>query len=316
MPIITYIDLFCGIGAFHRAFDMSTNDRVKFKNILSCDISETAQKLYKANYNITPLGDIKKINFTKLEPDILCAGFPCQPFSNAGKKQGFADKDKGDLFSEVLRAIDECNPNTVILENVKNLITINKGSVLKFICNELTDRNYIVSYKLLDSKKYGSPQSRQRVFIIGVKDFKYKFTEPDYKFQYVKDILDNNVTEYYEYDNKYYLEPTIGNGSMIYKLINKKTKKGGRQGERVYSVERHGCTICASGGGPGSNTGLYMTDSNNKKIRQLTVNECIKMFGFPDTFKTLGLSDKTILFHLGNSIVVPVLIHIIRDLCY
>jgi DNA (cytosine-5)-methyltransferase 1 len=313
---IKYIDLFCGLGAFHYAFNKNNKDNktVYYKCVFSCDIDENVRNIYQENYNIKPEGDINKVNISKLPDfDILCAGFPCQSFSIAGKQEGFKDKIKGNLFYKILDIIDIKTPDTLILENVKNLETHDKGKTFDIIKKEIEKRNYIFNYKIIDSKYYNSPQSRKRIFIICNKKKKYNFKEIKNDIVSVSSILDNSITTYFEYEEKYKLEKCINkNSMMIYKLINKKTGKGGRQGERIYNIEKCGPTICASSGGPGSNTGLYEI---HKKIRTLSVKETFKMFGFNDDYKYTTLkNEKKMLFYLGNSIVVNVVEQIIKDL--
>lgn len=311
---IKYIDLFCGLGAFHYAFNKMSNKQINYKCVFACDIDDDVIKLYYDNYNIKPHGDINLIDYKTIPNfDILCAGFPCQPFSIAGKKEGFDDKVKGNLFFKILEIIDVKNPNTLILENVKNLKTIDNGKIFDKIIVELEKRKYIVSYKVIDSKYYGSPQSRKRIFIVCNKIKKYVFSDIKKKIVNVSSIIDNSVDNFFEYDKNYNLEPNNNkNSNMIYKLVNKKTGKGGRQGERVYTINSYGPTICASSGGPGAKTGLYKISN---KIRTLTINETLKMFGFDENYKYDSIKhDNKLLYFLGNSIVVNVLIQIITDL--
>jgi DNA (cytosine-5)-methyltransferase 1 len=327
--IINYCDLFCGLGAFHKAFDLLTNKDIKYSCVFACDIDEGIQKLYQENYNIFPHGDINKIDLDTLPNiDILCAGFPCQSFSIAGKQDGFNNKDKGNLFFSVLKVIDKKKPNTIILENVKNLTSINNGETFKTIINELEKRGYKVSHSIINSKYYNCAQSRQRVFIVCQKNKKYQFPNIKNKIIPVSSILDNSVTDYFDYNKKYFLEENknqndLENDSddenngckMVYKLINKETKKGGRQGERIYSINSCGPTICASSGGPGAKTGFYLVDNILKKIRTLSVKESLKMFNFNEDYKrTTVPNDNDMLFYLGNSIIVNVVYEIIKKL--
>jgi DNA (cytosine-5)-methyltransferase 1 len=316
--IINYIDLFCGLGAFHQAFDLNNSNDVKYNCVFACDIDTGIQQLYNENYNIVPKGDITKINIDEIPAfDILCAGFPCQPFSLAGKKEGFNDKEKGNLFFSILKIIDKKKPRQIILENVKNLLSINVGKTFNTIMDELKKRNYNVTHRIIDSKYYNCPQSRQRLFIVCDKNKKYIFNEVKNEIVNVSTILDK-VDTFFNYGDKYLLEECKNSNInkkgciMKYKLINKITKKGGRQGERIYSIDSCGPTICASSGGPGSKTGLYYI---NNKIRTLNVNETLKMFGFKQDYKRTSIkNENTMLFYLGNSIVVNVLSEIIKNL--
>ena len=310
-----YIDLFCGLGAFHKAFDNNNilQNKVKYTCVFACDINEDVRKIYEENYGIKPNGDINKINIDNIPNfDILCAGFPCQPFSIAGKQKGFEDEIKGNLFYKILELIDRKKPTKLIFENVKNLYTIHKGETFKIIKTELKKRGYNISYKVIDSRYYNSPQSRQRIYIICDKNNKYQFREIKNPIIPVSNIIDNSIIEFFDYKEKYKLEKCKGKSMMIFKLINKSTGKGGRQGERIYDINKCGPTICASSGGPGAKTGLYYF---NGKIRTLSINETLKMFGFDNTYKYETLSNKKkMLFYLGNSIVVNVLEELIKDL--
>jgi len=312
---IKYIDLFCGLGAFHTAFNRNNiikND-VNYTCVLASDIDEGVRNIYQENYGLTPEGDINKINIdTMPDFDILCAGFPCQPFSIAGNKKGFEDETRGNLFYKILEIIDKKQPQTLMLENVKNLHAIHNGETFKFIKNEIEKRGYIVSYKVIDSRYYNSPQSRQRVYIICDKSKEYNFKDVKNPIVPVSSIIDNSITSFLNYEDKYTLEKCSEKSMMKYKLMNKKSGKGGRQGERVYRTTTCGPTICASSGGPGAKTGLYDFDGN---IRTLTVNETLKMFGYDASYKYETLTNKRkMLFYLGNSIVVNVVEQLIADL--
>lgn len=308
---IKYIDLFCGLGAFHTAFDRNSNKDVKYKCVLACDIDEDVRTIYEQNYGLKPVGDIRNIKELP-DFDILCAGFPCQPFSIAGKQEGFNDKEKGNLFYEILRLIDMKKPEFLFLENVKNLFTIHNGNTFNTIKTELIKRGYNVSHKVIDSRYYNSPQSRKRIYIVcNKKEQPYKFNEVNNAIVPVSSIIDYKNKNWFDYNEKYKLEKATGKSTMKYKLINKLTGLGGRQGERVYGISSYGATICATSGGPGKKTGLYEIEPN--KIRTLSVKETLQMFGFPITF-IYSVPNTKMLFHLGNSIVVNVIEHLIKSL--
>lgn len=339
---IRYIDLFCGLGAFHTAFNefnkmfetkfdtkfetksgtksetkfdtkfetkfetkIETNQKT-FECVLACDIDEGIRKIYKENYNIEPKGDICTIeNIPDFE--ILCAGFPCQPFSIAGNGHGFKDK-KGNLFYDILKIIDAKQPPMCILENVKNLKTHDNGKTYKVIETELKNRGYLLTSKVINSACYGSPQARHRIFIVATKNKAFEIPEMKI-YSNVSSIIDFSVDD--SIDLKKYTpekkerpekKEKKGIPIILYDVISKSTQKGGRQGERVYSIDSAGITVCASSGGPGAKTGLYKVGNN---VRRLTVKETIGMFGFPENFK-LSSCEKS-LFYLGNSIVVNVL---------
>lgn len=320
MSVIKYIDLFNGLGAFHQAFNQNSNDKIKYECVFACDINSQVRDIYEENYGLKPKGDINEINIEKDIPDfdILCAGFPCQPFSISGKKEGFDNPTQGNLFFKILEILDKKKPNLFILENVKNLETINNGETFQRIKTELEKRKYFINYKVLNAKDFGSPQSRQRIYIIGSKIKPYVFQNPPYINKNVAQIIDFNNKDYLNLTEKYDLVKNPNeNSHLLYRLINKKTKKGGRQGERVYSINHSGPTICAQSGGVGSSTGLYEIEEG--KIRGLSIQECLKMFGFPSNFKYDTLKDdklikKRMLYFLGNSIVVDVLKYIIKNI--
>jgi DNA (cytosine-5)-methyltransferase 1 len=297
---IQFIDLFCGLGAFHTAFAGP-----EFKCVLACDIDEGVRNIYEANYGIIPKSDIRDLKDIP-QFDILCAGFPCQPFSIAGNGEGFSDLEKGNLFYEILRIIDEHNPPLCILENVKNLKTHDGGRTYSTIQKELESRGYIVTSKVLNAVDYGSPQARQRIFIVASKK---SFTIPDGlgEIVLVSSILDSECTDAWYSENHELVEKTSklkkGNPHSLYDIVSKKSGKGGRQGERVYSTDSVGVTVCASSGGPGAKTGLYQVGDS---IRRLNLKETLRMFGFSDNYKFGNTPTEKCLFYLGNSIVVNV----------
>lgn len=312
---IKYIDLFCGLGAFHTAFNRCENKDIKYKCVFACDIDEGVRGVYAENYGVMPHGDINALVLDDIPDfDILCAGFPCQPFSIAGKQHGFNDAQKGNLFYSILNIVDHKQPEVLILENVKNLVSIHGGNTFHTIMHELTQRGYNVSHKVLDSRYYNCPQSRQRIFIVCSRTQSYTFTDVRNDIVPVSSVIDRSVNAFYDYTDKYDLIPCkSGSGMMKYTLINKTTGKGGRQGERVYGIDNCGVTICASSGGPGAKTGLYEIDG---QIRRLTITETLQMFGFDTTYKYSSLMKRPnrMLFHLGNSIVVNVLVDIIEQM--
>lgn len=313
MPV-TFADFFCGLGAFHTAFSRDKTD-IDYQCVYAGDIDERVRKIYEENHGILPGGDIMKVIPSELPDfDILCAGFPCQPFSIAGKKEGFLDKNRGNLFSVLLTIIDAKQPSVLMLENVKNMETIHKGETFRAIVGQLEARGYNVSHRVIDSRYYGSPQSRHRIYMVCSKEGEYVFPEVSQPIVPVSTVIDPSVDTWFDYEAKYSLEECTGTrGMMKYKLMNKATGKGGRQGERVYTIDDCGPTICASSGGPGAKTGLYEVQPG--KIRTLTVPETLQMFGFSPDYKYETLAaKKRMLFYLGNSIVVNVLDEMVKGL--
>ena len=156
-----YADLFCGMGSFSYSFR-----RLGWHCVLACDISENACDNYDHNFGYRPLGDITLINENDVpDHDVLCAGFPCQPFSHAGFHQGFADP-RGTMFFHVMRIIKAKNPSFVVLENVPGLLHHDRGRTFRTILNCLETAGYVIEFKVLLCSDYGIPQRRKRLFIV------------------------------------------------------------------------------------------------------------------------------------------------------
>lgn len=160
-----FIDLFCGIGSFHYSFD-----KLGWKCVLASDIDETVHDVYEKNYGMKPVGDIYDINPDDIPHyDVLCAGFPCQPFSNAGKHGGF-DDERGILFLEIIRLMKAAKPKVAVLENVSALKSHDKGKTFKIICEKIEEQGYTVHHKVLKCSDYGLPQMRKRIFMVCVRN--------------------------------------------------------------------------------------------------------------------------------------------------
>lgn len=173
---LKFIDLFAGIGGFHIAFS-----NLGAKCVFASDIDEECRKTYKTNYNLDVHGDITQIHEKKIpNHDILCAGFPCQPFSICGKQKGFCD-DRGNLFFHIIRIIKEKQPKVVFLENVKHLKYHDKGNTLKTILNGLKGIGYKPKWKILNAKDYGTAQNRERIIIIANKEKEFDFSKLEKK---------------------------------------------------------------------------------------------------------------------------------------
>jgi DNA (cytosine-5)-methyltransferase 1 len=191
---IKYIDLCCGIGGFRVALDnfQKNNHNYKFDCVLAADIKEDAIKTYNLNFN----EDIKKTNILDIKEiesfDLLCAGFPCQPFSSAGQKKGFKD-DRGCIIFKIIDICKKYNPQFIILENVSNLITLENGKPLTKILNEFKNIGYYVSYKKLNSINFGVPQNRERVFIVCCLKKQIDLENIEYVNQ---DVKLNNIIDY------------------------------------------------------------------------------------------------------------------------
>lgn len=304
---IKFIDLFCGLGAFRLALESFGANCV-----FSSEIDNSVANVYSQNFGNFPLGDITKIKESDIpNHDILCAGFPCQPFSISGKKLGF-DDTRGTLFFDILRIVKYHKPKIILLENVKNLKTHNKGNTYLTIKDSLESVGYSVFSDILNASEFGIPQYRERIYIIAVLN---EFSTNNFLFptienkRYLIDILSNTV------DSKYIIERPDIHIKRKHNIKSDKIErigyvnKGG-QGERIYSPYGQAITLSAQGGGVGAKTGLYYIDN---VIRRLTPIECQRLMGFPSTYK-FSNSDYQAYKHFGNSIVVDVLQYLIKQL--
>lgn len=311
-----FIDLFAGIGGFHIALKSFGAECV-----FASEWDKYASKVYENNFNLKPYGDITKLDEEDIpKHDILCGGFPCQAFSVSGLQKGFEDT-RGTLFFDIARIVKFHKPKILFLENVKNLAIHDGGKTLKVIISTLKDLNYDVYHKVLNASDYGLPQNRERIFLICFrKDLNvenFRFPLPIRKPVSLNDILEENpkakIIIRDDVDIYRTFEPKINIFNEI-ELPNKpiqigKVNKGG-QGERIYSIHGHACTLSAYGGGAGSKTGIY---SVNGVLRKLSPRECARVQGFPDTFKldeNFGQAYK----QFGNSVAVNVLKEIIKEI--
>ena len=181
MEQLKFIDLFCGIGGFHQALTSLGHECV-----LACDIDIYCQQNYKENYGIDVFNDVKGINESNVPDfDIITGGFPCQPFSNGGKKKAF-DDDRGLLFDEIMRIAKIKNPRFMFLENVKNILTVSNGEVLEYIKNKIDNYGYALQIFKMSPHNYGVPQQRERIYFVCVR----------------KDIYDNIPIELEPYNGE------------------------------------------------------------------------------------------------------------------
>lgn len=263
---IKYIDLFCGIGSFHYSF--SKND---WDCVMACDISKPAKDTYEQNYNMTPKHDICDIEPKNVEKyDILCAGFPCQPFSQAGKHKGFND-ERGTMFFHVIKFIKFHKPKVIILENVSALLTHDGNKSFEKIMNELKKQQYDTTYKILKCSDYGIPQMRKRLFIVAFNKHT-NFKKNIDKFFNLEKYENKNVT-LKEYLNK-----------NFEKKIAYTIRCGGKNSP---INDRH-------------NWDGYYVNGNEYR---LTIDDGLKLQGFEDNFNLCGsVKDKWIL--LGNTIPI------------
>ena len=298
------IDLFAGIGGTRLGFYKTGKTKVVF----SSEIDKFAIKTYNANYGDTPSGDITKIDENDIpEHDILVAGFPCQAFSQAGKKLGFED-DRGTLFFEIKRILKAKKPKAFLLENVKNLTSHNKGKTFSFIISELEKLNYEVKHVLFKAKDFGVPQNRERIYIIGfnkelIPNYNdFILPKPKYTNINVGMILEDIV------DDKYTISDKLWIGHQRRKKEHK--KKGNGFGYTLFTSDSpYTNTISARYYKDGSE--ILIDQGKGKNPRKITPREAARLQGFPDEF-IIPVSDTQAYKQFGNSVAV-VVIHAIAE---
>jgi DNA (cytosine-5)-methyltransferase 1 len=308
-----FIDLFCGIGGFHLALTS-----FGAKCVFASDIDAEACKVYEKNFKMKPQGDITLIHARDIpKHDILCAGFPCQPFSISGNQQGFDDEHgRGKLFFDIVRIAKYHKPKILLLENVKNFEKHNNGKTIITVKEELNNIGYTVFYDVLCASDFEVPQQRKRIYIVAFrKDLKidsFEFPRGAYSFKTLKDILitkaENKIKGNYYIDRKYKIR--IESTQRDNKLIRIGEIGLGRQGERIYSINGQATTLSSQGGGLGGKTGMYLI---RKKVRKLFPRECARLMGFPDDFQ-LSSSQEQNYKQFGNSVVVDVIQAIVKEI--
>jgi len=307
-----FIDLFAGIGGFRLAMQ-----NLGGKCIFTSEWDKEAQKTYRANFGEVPFGDITKKHTKDFVPDgfdVLCAGFPCQAFSIAGKRGGFEDT-RGTLFFDVAEIIKSKKPKAIFLENVKGLRNHDKGKTLATILNVLReDLDYFVPEpQIINAKNFGVPQNRERIFIVGFrKDLgitEFKYPEPIDDNPALEDVLEENVVS-----TKYYLSTTYLNTLKNHKARH--ANKGNGFGYEI--IPNDGIANAIVCGGMGRERNLVYDDRitdynpvtkitgevNREGIRKMTPREWARLQGFPDHY-IIPVADASAYKQFGNSVAVP-----------
>lgn len=268
-----------------------------------------AKKTYHANYGEVPFGDITKIHEDLIPPhDILLGGFPCQPFSIAGvskknalgRAHGFLDETQGTLFFDIARIIQSKRPKVFMLENVKNLVSHDKGKTFRVIKNTLESLNYSVHTKVIDGANF-VPQHRERIIIVGFDRDRFqgkenfKFPELGVSDQKLRSILERQV------DPKYTLSDKLW--TYLQDYADKHRAKGNGFGFGLANIEGVSRTLSARYYKDGSE---ILIPQKGKNPRRLTPRECARLQGFPDKF-IIPVSDNQAYKQFGNSVVVPLM---------
>jgi len=289
---LNFIDLFAGIGGIRIGFEKYFGNCV-----FSSEWNKYSQITYKANFGEIPSGDITQIHESEIPNfDIILAGFPCQPFSNAGLKKGFEDS-RGTLFFDIARIINYHKPKVVFLENVKGLLSHNKGNTFFTIKKILEELGYKIYYKVLNAKDFGVPQNRERIYIIGfLDDVNFSFPKPHKKKPLLGAILEDKV------DSKYTISDKLWAGHQRRKTEHK--KKGNGFGYSIFNKNsEYTSTISARYYKDGSE---ILIEQKGRNPRKLTPREAARLQGFPDNFK-IPVSDTQAYRQFGNSVAVPVI---------
>ena len=273
----SFIDLFCGIGGFHQALHALGGTCV-----LSCDKDKAARQTYVRNYaSWMPLitnhfpSDITTLDAATIADfDVLCAGFPCQPFSQAGHKKGFLDAGRGNLFFDIMRIVDEKRPRVLFLENVRHLVKHDSGKTFARIQQEIEQRGYSFAWKILKASSFGLPQHRPRVYMVCFD----KSQVPGW--------------ETFEFPQPIALTYTMSDvfGGKVDRDVGFTLRVGGRKSPLKDRRNWDG----------------YVVDGKERRIGPV---EGKKMMGFPDHF-VFDVSETAAMKQLGNSVAVPVVQHI------
>lgn len=312
----TYASLFSGIGGFEQALN-----KLGGKCVFASEIDKFAAQAYEVLYGHKPAGDITKIDAKDIpEHDLLVGGFPCQAFSVAGKRKGFEDT-RGTLFFEIARIAREKQPKALLIENVKGLVNHDKGRTLDVMIETLNEIGYIVDFDVLNSKYFGVPQNRERIFIVAIREdlieaepfneeattgntivpkgkrrigewaktFNFDWPEQGEVTTRLRDILEHEV------DEKYYLDEDK-TAKLVAQLDDRETKdtpemdmlghidiRGNDSIKRVYSTDGIGNALTTMGGGHREpKIAEEYSGKPRYRIRKLTPLECWRLQGFPD----------------------------------
>ena len=294
MNKFTFIDLFAGIGGFHTAAKKNNG-----KCLFASEIDKYAKEAHTANYGIEPHGDITQINANDVPThDLLCAGFPCQPFSIIGNLRGFDDM-RGTLFFEIARILQAKKPPMIILENVKQLSTHNKKQTITRILRTLKEIGYKTDWKVINALDCGVPQKRERTIIVGFLDHSVKFSWPKKKTQYkpLSDLLETTIDEKYFASQRIQEKRILKHKSKHSPAIWHENKSGN------VSSYPYSCALRA-----GASYNYLLVDGK----RRLTPREMLRLQGFPETFKVV-CSDSQTRKQAGNAVPVPMIEAVIKE---
>ncbi|MFA7100866.1 MAG: DNA (cytosine-5-)-methyltransferase [Bacilli bacterium] len=350
---IRIVSLFSGIGGFEQGFK---NSKINYEVVFESEIDKNAIITYGYNFSLNNMhGDIKMIDENVVpEHDLLCAGFPCQSFSIAGKQKGFEDI-RGTLFFDVIRIIKVKTPKYILLENVKNLVLHDGGATIKTILKNISDCGYSFDITIINSKEAGVPQGRERTYIVGVYNYRSEPFEDDRrseKINAIKKWANSNNLRTINFFNKITMEkrqqsiidildPTVKdkyyiNSDKVKNYIDNldlsalKTRKESKilkefdiprnifndleRQRRVYSIYGLSPTLLARSDSPK----IIIKDNNSYIIRKLTPYETLRIQGFDENYvdnvKSRGMSDTQLYKQSGNAVSPPIISQIANAL--
>lgn len=320
------IDLFAGIGGIRLGFEQAFGNDIDTVYVSEWD--QYAQKTYNENFHddFEIAGDITKEDEKNIPKFQIClAGFPCQAFSQAGNHMGFDDDYhglcRGTLFLDVVRICEYHKPSVIFCENVKGLVNHDKGKTFRVIKKSFEEIGYDVFYKVLNSKDFGVPQNRERIYIVcfrkDINSDSFQFPVGTEDKKCIKDIMENAPIP-----SKYYLSNTYVDTLKRHK--ERHASKGNGFGYEIRQLDGIAGTIVCGGMGRERNlivdsrphsmvpTTAIKGEINKDDIRKMTPREWARLQGFPDTYK-LTLSDTHLYKQMGNSVTVPVIAAIARE---
>ena len=286
----TFIDLFAGIGGMRIPFEESGGTCV-----FSSEWDEPAQQTYYHNFGEMPAGDITQIEEATLpEHDILLAGFPCQPFSIIGNKQGFEDT-RGTLFFDIERILRAKQPQAFLLENVRQLVSHDSGRTFRVICEHLQELGYTIYHKILNALDFGVPQKRERIFIVGFRDpIAFTFPTGNGTYKPLSEIIEPDS----EVDSSLFASERIRKSRFekckiepFYPSIWHENKGGN------ISILPFSCALRA-----GASYNYLLVNG----IRRLSGRELLRLQGFPEDFKIV-VNITQLRKQTGNSVAIPVI---------
>lgn len=296
---ITFIDLFAGIGGIRLGFEQAG-----FECVYSNERDKSAAATYAANHDEDiEVKDIREVNEEDIpHHDVLCAGFPCQPFSRAGvsarvssnRKHGFEDKDQGVMFFEIVRILRYHKPKAVFLENVSNFERHDKGNTLKVVKKELKNLGYNLQTKVIDASLL-VPHRRKRIYMVALRNSEYEFPEIKQKKHCLADIMEKNVPD------KYTISDLLWKSHQERTIRNK--KKGNGFAHYVIDPKGIANTLTSRYGKDGREN---LVPQRNKNPRMFTPRECARLMGFPESFE-LPETKTPAYRQFGNSVCVPII---------